>query len=92
VALGRWLRTAPDPWADRPASVTVTSARNPAGDRVLFISNWSWEAVRVALPVAARDLLSGADHGRDGQLNLRQWDMRVLVEGAARETNRGGSL
>jgi beta-galactosidase len=92
VALARWVRSGPDPWADRPDSVTVTTALNPAGGRVLFISNWSWKAVRVPLPVAARDLLSGAEYGRDGQLNLRQWDIRVLMEGAPEETNRGGLL
>ena len=32
VALGKWLRPSPDAWAERPDTVTVTSARNPAGD------------------------------------------------------------
>ena len=60
VALARWLRPAPDAW-DGPAAetVTVTSARNAAGGRLRFVSNWSWEATSFALPVAARDLLSG---------------------------------
>jgi beta-galactosidase len=91
VALGRWLRTAPHAWDERPDTVTVTSARNPAGERVLFVSNWSWEPTSMALPVAARDLLSGTDLRCGEDLGLGAWDVRVLVEGALEENDGEGS-
>jgi beta-galactosidase len=91
VALGRWLRAEPHAWDERPATVTVTSARNPAGERVLFVSNWSWESTSLALPVAARDLLSGADLHRGQELRLGAWDVRVLVQSASAGTNHEGS-
>jgi len=52
VALGRWLRPDPDLWADRPKTVTATSARGPEGELVRFVSNWSWEQAQLAMPVA----------------------------------------
>jgi beta-galactosidase len=85
VALGRWLRPGPDPWTDRPPSVTVTGARNREGERVMFVSNWSWDRVSVPLPVAARDLLSGTDLGPGGVLELESWDVRVLLERSTEE-------
>jgi beta-galactosidase len=88
VALARWLRPAPDEWHDRPETVTVTSARTAAGGRLRFVSNWSWEATSVALPVAARDLLSETDLGRGEDLDLAAWDVRVLMESPRRENNR----
>jgi beta-galactosidase len=91
VALARWLRPAPDPWEQRPETVTVTSARNPAGERVHFVSNWSWEPTSLVLPIAARDVLSDADLRREGDLELGAWDIRVLVESARDENNEEGS-
>ena len=91
VALGRWLRPAPDPWADRPDTVTVTGARNPAGGRLRFVSNWSWEPARLRVPEPVRDLLSGIDIGRAQQLDLEPWSVPVLVEEARLEHNEGGS-
>jgi beta-galactosidase len=88
VALGRWLRPGPDLWTDRPPSVTVTTARNRAGERLLFVSNWSWHRVSVPLPVAARDLLSETDVGPGGNLDLDTWDVRVLLERPAEEEER----
>jgi beta-galactosidase len=85
VALGRWLRPGPDRWTDRPPSVTVTSARNREGERVLFVSNWSWDRVTVPLPVAARDALSGADLEPGEVLELESWDVRVLLERASED-------
>ena len=87
VALARWLRPAPDAWADRPETVTVTSARNAAGGRLRFVSNWSWEATSFALPVAARDLLSATDLESGEDLELTAWDVRVLLESARGENN-----
>jgi beta-galactosidase len=60
--------------------VTVTGARNPAGDRLRFVSNWSWDPTRVAAPAALRDLLSGETIPRHGPIALGAWDVRVLVE------------
>ena len=76
VALARWLRPAPDVWEDRPETVTVTSARNAAGGRLRFVSNWSWEPTSFALPVAARDLLSATDLGV-----VRRWSWRRGMSG-----------
>src|SRR3954468_10849130 len=59
VALARWLRPVPDVWAERPKTVTVTSGRALEGDFVRFVSNWSWEQTRLAMPVAVTDVLSG---------------------------------
>jgi len=80
VALARWLRPVADAWEPRPASVTVTSARNAQGGRVRFVSNWSWEGAQIALPVVARDLLSEADLAVGDGLDLGPWDIRVLLE------------
>jgi beta-galactosidase len=91
TALGRWLRPTPDAWADRPDTVTVTGARNPAGGRLRFVSNWSWEPARLRVPEPVRDLLSGIDIGRAQQLDLEPWSVRVLVEEARLEHNEGGS-
>jgi beta-galactosidase len=87
VALARWLRPASDGWEDRPETVTVTSARNPAGGRLRFVSNWSWEPTSFALPVAARDLLSATDLARGEHLDLTAWDVRVLLESSRGGTN-----
>jgi beta-galactosidase len=91
VALGRWLRVTPDAWADRPETVTVTSARNPAGGTVRFVANWSWAATSLALPVAAQDLLSGTELRRGAELDLGAWDVRVLLESPREENNEEGS-
>ena len=91
VALGRWLRTAPGQWDDRPETVTVTSARNPAGGRVRFVSNWSWEPTSLALPVAAQDLLSGSNLAAGESIDLAAWDVRVLLEEHLEEQNEEGS-
>ncbi len=91
VALARWLRPAPDAWEDRPETVTVTSARNPEGGRLRFVSNWSWEPTSLALPVAARDLLSETDLLEGEELDLAAWDIRVLLE-SARENNEEDAL
>ena len=59
VALARWLRPAPDALGatgPRPSRSRARATRE--GGRVRFVSNWSWEPTSLALPVAARDLLS----------------------------------
>jgi len=80
VALADWLRPAPDPWAQRPAGVTVTTARNRSGERVVFVSNWGWDTLTLTLPVEVRDLLGAEVHCHGDELVLGAWDVRVLVE------------
>jgi beta-galactosidase len=91
VALGRWLRRSPDPWEGRAETVTVTSARNGEGDRVFFVSNWSWEPTRVSMPVAGRDLLGSGTLRVDRELDLGPWDVRVLLEAPGEDLNKEGS-
>jgi beta-galactosidase len=74
------LRPNPDAWAARPKTVTVTSGRGFEGEVVRFVSNWSWEQTRLALPVAATDLLTGTDLASGEDLVLGAWDVRVLLE------------
>jgi len=80
VSLARWLRPNADVWAKRPKTVTVTSGRVPEGELVRFVSNWSWEQTRLALPVAVTDVLSGVDLASGEALHLGAWDVRVLLE------------
>ena len=80
VALARWLRPDPDVWAERPKTVTVTSGRGPEGDFVRFVSNWSWEQTRLAMPAAVTDVLSGERLASGEELHLGPWDVRVLLE------------
>jgi beta-galactosidase len=60
--------------------VTVTGARNSLGQRLRFVSNWSWEPTSVAAPVVLRDLLSDETIPEHGPIALGAWDVRVLVE------------
>jgi len=60
--------------------VTVTGARNALGERLRFVSNWSWEPARVAAPADLRDLLSGQTIRAHEPVALGAWDVRVLVE------------
>jgi beta-galactosidase len=82
-SLGRWL--APEGcearlWSARPASVTVTGARNSRSQRLRFVSNWSWNRTTVAAPMVLRDLLSGETIPEHGPIALGAWDVRILVE------------
>jgi beta-galactosidase len=80
VALARWLRRFPDPWEPRPESVTVTSGCGSQREIVWFVTNWSWEPARLAMPVMAKDLLSGIELASGEDLVLGAWDVRVLLE------------
>jgi beta-galactosidase len=91
VALARWLRPAEDTWAARPKTVTVTGARNLEGERLRFVSNWSWEPARVPVPVAVSDMLSGERIPAGDELDLAAWDVRVLAEQPGEENNQGRS-
>jgi beta-galactosidase len=55
------------------------------------VSNWSWEPTSLALPVAARDLLSETDLLEGEELDLAAWDIRVLLE-SPRENNEEDAL
>ena len=82
VALARWLRS-PDAanadWGALPDAVTVTGARNPRGERVRFVSNWSWEPAdaRRARPRAGPAVRRGAG-ARARRSRSEPWDVRVL--------------
>ena len=89
IALGGWLRNAPDAWAERAETVTVTAARNRRGETVRFLSNWSWEPADVTVPVPIKDLLSDEELREGTKLSLGAWDVRVLVEAPGGE-QRGG--
>jgi beta-galactosidase len=91
VGLAGWLRRADDAWAARPPAVTVTSARNREGERLHFVSNWSWEPAQVPVPMAVRDLLSEERVPAGAGLDLTAWDVRVLVEHLGEEHNQGRS-
>jgi beta-galactosidase len=79
--LVRWLapRAQDQTWDGLPASVTVYSATNSAGERIHVVHNWSWAPVRLRLPHEMTDVLAeGANPMRD--LELGPWDVRVLAE------------
>jgi beta-galactosidase len=80
VALARRLRPAEDLWAQRPETVTVTSARTAAGRRARFVANWSWDPAGLKVPVPVQDVLSGDEMGLGAPLDLGPWDIRVLLE------------
>ena len=79
-ALERWIRPDPDARASRPKTVTATSGRASEGERVRFVSNWSWEQAQLAIPVAATDVLTGVNLASGEALHLAAWDVRVLLE------------
>ena len=90
VALARWLRPQADAWAERPDSVTVTGGTNAEGQRVRFVSNWSWDPARLNLPVAAQDVLSGDEMALGTPLDLGAWDIRVLLEEPGKQDDEEG--
>ncbi|MFF0693467.1 beta-galactosidase [Streptomyces tendae] len=71
--------TAAARWAPLPPTVTVTSARNAHGQRLRFVHNWAWDPVRVAVPEAVRDVLGEERLTAGDGLELRAWDVRVLL-------------
>jgi len=60
--------------------VTATSATARDGPTVRFLTNWSFEPATVTLPVAVRDVVSGAALQAGTVLELTSSDVRVLVE------------
>jgi beta-galactosidase len=81
-AVAAWLTPRPcHGWPDLPASVTVTTGTSPDGRRVHIVHNWSWQPARLYTPVDLRDALDGGSLPAGMGLNLRAWDVRVLVTG-----------
>jgi beta-galactosidase len=67
--------------AGLPEPVKVSTARNKAGERFWFVTNWSGAHHAVpGLPVAAVDLLSEEAVGPGAGFDLGPWDVRILVE------------
>jgi beta-galactosidase len=84
-SLLRWAApTVDDRWRATDASVTSTSATSLSGARLRFLHNWSWRTVALAIPAAARDVVSGARLAQGDELELGPWDVRILVEEADR--------
>ena len=78
--LVRWLVPERDPmWNALPASVTVHSATNAAGERIHVVHNWNWTPARLTLPKGMIDILAVSDLPIQ-DLELGPWDVRVLAE------------
>ena len=67
-------------WGDRPPSVTATSAHNPAGQRLWFLHNWSWNEVYVRAPMSVREILRDTEYSSGDSVCLGPWDVRVVIE------------
>jgi len=68
------------PPAGLPPSVRVTGARGRDGQRLWFVSNWSWEPVAVPTPVDGSALLTGRSVRRGGSIDLGPWDLDIVME------------
>ncbi len=68
------------PWTDLPASVRVTGARATGGQRLWFVSNWSWDPVAVPVPADGAALLSGRGVRAGAALELGAWDVDIVTE------------
>ncbi|PJJ65496.1 beta-galactosidase [Compostimonas suwonensis] len=86
--LGRWLapRPATAAWnAAAPEGVVVTSGTNAAGDRVLFVHNWTPTSLDVVAPVAATTVAAtpqtpGRTLAAGETLSMTPWSAVVLIE------------
>ncbi|HEY3010923.1 MAG TPA: beta-galactosidase [Micromonosporaceae bacterium] len=81
AALARWAATAAGlvtAWPDLPESVRVTGAHTATGQRVWFVSNWSWQPTTIFVPHPVRDLHSAAATPAGAELALGAWDVRLL--------------
>jgi hypothetical protein len=66
---------------DLPGAVRVSTARNPAGEKLWFFSNWSWATHNLKhLPIQGRDLLSGSAFTPEDTLTLDAWDVKILAQ------------
>jgi len=64
-------------WGPLPASISVHSATNVAGNRIHVVHNWSWDRQRITLTEPLLDLLAD-DDAQLCELDLGPWDVRVL--------------
>lgn len=71
--------------SDLPEPVRVTRARARTGQRLWFVSNWSFDRYEVALPVTGTDLLGERRVSASAPLELGPWDIRVIAEDARTE-------
>jgi beta-galactosidase len=81
AALFHWLVPAASlAWSPKPASVTITGATAPDGQRLRFVHNWSWEPATIRLPAPVRDVLANRRHDANQELTLGPWDVKVFAE------------
>ena len=74
--------------AGMPRSVRITRAQAKSGERLWFVTNWSWETHAVTLPVHGRSLFSTGDTtDHSTTLSLGPWDVQVVVEAAEPRRN-----
>jgi beta-galactosidase len=79
-SLARWLVPSPVAgWPSLPPSVTVTSSRTGAGERIFYLHNWSWQTQSAQAPAGLTDLLSGAVVAAGEAVALGAWDVRVVT-------------
>jgi beta-galactosidase len=67
-------------WTGLPDTVTCTSATTADGRRVRFLHNWSWDRGAVTAPADCRDALTGKHLPAGHEIELTEWDVRVLIE------------
>lgn len=83
-SLGRWLTDTSipaDPWRTaRPPSVTIHTAADAEGRRLLFVHNWSWTPTSLEVPARVEDIVRADRVGVGEPLRLDAWDVRILRE------------
>ncbi len=83
ASLFSWIADASgitDVWRDAMSSTThVTHATNEAGEALVFLHNWAWDASTVIAPVTCRDLTTGDVVPAGSPMTLHSWDARILV-------------
>ncbi len=67
--------------ANLPEAVRATTARNRDGERLWFLTNWSYTQQNLPeLPIDGADLFNDAPIRRGEAITLEPWDARILVE------------
>jgi len=98
AAVLRWATSGSGPidagsdWQAQAPSQTVTGARNPRGEHLRFVHNWSWTPSAFTLPCGATDVVTGTSFPAGATIELGSWDVRVLREdeGAPATDERNG--
>ena len=62
---------------------------NAAGERVRFVSNWSWEQAGWRCRSRRQTCCSGTDLASGEALHLEAWDVRVLLEAPEEDDEEG---